>query len=300
MLAGPQPTFGSRATAARSSTPWRRLLHHPLVWSGLGILLFLLLFAFVAPVFYHKDVNTVNVAQMLMPPSRAYPLGTDALGENELGQLMIGGQVPIWTGFLSAFAATVLGVAVGIAGGLGGRLLDSVMMRLADGVLGVPQVVAILLIESIFGIHIGLLVLIFVLTAWPLTARVMRAETLALRVTPFIEAARAEGSQPWRILLRHVLPNLFDALVATFQTQFTNAVLVLAIASFVGAGMGAPWNWGSMIYENQDALLAGQWWLIVLPGLLFALLVVSVYLIGEGLRAAFNPQAELHGREAAS
>ncbi len=258
--------------------------------------MFLLLFSFLGPVFYHKDVNTVHVSQMLMPPSRAFPLGTDALGENELGELMIGGQLPIWSGFLAAFAATVLGAAVGIAGGFGGRLMDSITMRLADGVLGVPQVVAILLVESIFGIHASLLVLIFALTAWPLTARLLRAETLALRVTPFIEAARAGGSPSWRVLLRHVLPNLFDALVATFQTQFTNAVLVLAIASFVGAGMGAPWNWGSMIYENQNALLSGQWWLIVLPGALFALLVVSVYLIGEGLRAAFNPQAELRNR----
>lgn len=279
-----------------AAAPWRRLSGYPLFWTGMGLFCFLLLFAFLGPVFYHRDVDTINVAQSLLPPSWIFPLGTDVLGENELGRLMIGGQVPIWSGLLAAFGATALGGVLGVVGGFGGRIVRSVTMRVADGVLGVPQVVVVLLIESIFGISTWLLVLIFALTAWPLTARLIRAETLALRVTPFVDAARAQGAGQMRLIRRHVLPNLFDALVATFTTQFTNAVLVIAITSFVGAGLGPPWNWATMINANQDALLSGQWWLIVLPGLLFALLVVSVYLMAEAVRAAFNPQAQMSGR----
>ncbi len=302
MLVRPRPVIGAEATPRLpGAAPWRRLLHHPLFWSGFTLFALLVAFAFLGPAFYHKDVNTINVAMSLLPPSATFPLGTDVLGENELGRLMIGGQVPIWSGLLAALGATWLGTALGIAGGFGGRIADSVTMRLADGVLGVPQVVAILLTESIFGISTGLLVLMFVLTAWPLTARLVRAETLGMRAAPFIEAARAEGASRSRVIARHVLPNLFDALVATFTTQFTSAVLVIAITSFVGAGLGPPWNWATMINANQDALLSGQWWLIVLPGALFALLVVSVYLMGEALRAAFNPQVEMHSwRGAAS
>ncbi len=299
-----QARMGAKAEAPprpASVALWLRLWRHPLFWSGLGLLLFLLLFSFLGPVFYHRDVDTIHVGMSLLPPSRSFPLGTDVLGENELGRLMIGGQVPIWSGFLSALGATALGALLGIAGGFGGRLADGVTMRLADGVLGIPQVVAILITESIFGISTALLVLMFVVTAWPATARLVRAETLALRVTPFVEAARAEGAGLARLIARHILPNLCDALVASFTTQFTNAVLVIAITSFVGAGLGPPWNWATMINANQDALLSGQWWLIVLPGALFALLVVSVYLIGEALRAACNPQVQSgQGLEAAS
>ncbi len=302
MLVRARPPVGAEQTPRlQSAVLWRRIWRHPLFWSGLGLLLFLLLFSFLGPVFYHKDVNTIDVGMSLLPPSPTFPLGTDVLGENELGRLMIGGQVPVWSGLLCALGATALGTMLGIAGGFGGRLADGVTMRLADGVMGIPQVVAILIAESIFGISTALLVLVFILTAWPLTARLVRAQTLALRVAPFVDAARAEGAGFLRLVARHLLPNLFDALVATFTTQFTNAVLVIAITSFVGAGLGPPWNWATMINENRDALLSGQWWLIVLPGALFALLVVSVYLTCEALRAAFNPQADISpGGEAVS
>lgn len=283
----------ARSEGSARRSPWKRLSSSGWFWAGTALLVFLLIFAFAGPLLYHKDVNTADVARSLLPPSWTFPLGTDVLGENELGRLMIGGQVPIMAGFICALAATVVGGCIGMLAGLAGRHPDAVSMRVADAVLGIPQVVAILVGESIFGISTPVLVLIFALTAWPVTSRLIRAESLGLSVKPFVDAARASGVGRAWLVARHILPNLLDPFVATFTAQFTNAILVIAITSFVGAGLGPPWNWATMINANRDALLSGQWWLIVLPGALFALLVTSVYLIGESLRGAFNPQVAL-------
>jgi len=290
------PPNADAAPAAWRHPAWRRLMRSPLFWLGLGLLAFLLAFSFIGPHFYHKDVNTVDVARSLLPPSATFPLGTDVLGENELGRLMIGGQVPIIAGFLCACAAALVGGAVGVVSGFGGRAADASGMRLADAVMSVPQVVAVLVGETVFGIRTPVLITVFALTSWPLTARLIRAETLSLRARPFVEAARASGSGRTALVLRHVLPNLLDPFVATFTAQFTNAILVIALTSYIGAGLGPPWNWATMINANRDALLSGQWWLIVLPGVLFALLVNAVYLIGEAIRAAFNPQTYRRAR----
>ncbi len=289
------PIAGSHDSGPISHPIRRRMITSGVFWLGLGLLLFLVLFSFLGPRYYQKDVNTVNVARALLPPSWTFPLGTDVLGENELGRLMIGGQVPIIAGFVAALAATVLGGCIGIVAGLRGKTSDVIAMRTADAILGVPQVVAIVVAETIFHIGSTVTIIAFVLTAWPVTARLVRAETISLRIQPFVEAAHATGTRWMGLIWRHILPNLIDSFVATFTTQFTNAILVFAVTSFIGAGLGPPWNWATMINANKDALLSGQWWLIVLPGLLFAVLVTAVYLLGESIRSAFDPHTDHRG-----
>jgi peptide/nickel transport system permease protein len=275
---------------------WRRLLRTPLFWSGGLLLLFLLLFAFLGPVLDRSGVvTTYNVAQQNMPPSPAHILGTDVLGRDVLGALMVGGQIPILSGFAAGFAASFLGIFAGIVAGYAGGAADSAIMRVTDLFLSIPQIVPVMLIESLIGASTGSLIVVVALTAWPSTARIIRTRALAVRSLPYIEAARAGGVRPGAIIRRHVLPNVFDEIVSATAHQFGNVVLVMAIVTFLGLGMAPPWNWASMFAENIPYFVSGDWWLVLPSGLLFSALIVSVFWLGEAVRMAFNPQESAEG-----
>ncbi len=280
------------AERRHASRRWSRLLHDPHFWVGGSMLASLFLFSFVGPVFDRAVGEQYNMAIQFQPPSLRHLLGTNVLGQDEVAQLMVGGQLPIITGFVAAFGAALIGYLVGLVAGYSGNLVDSVLMRFTDLFLSVPQVVPILLVEALLGANTRSLIIVVVLTSWPTTARILRARILVLRRQPFVEAALSGGASHARVLLQHVLPNAADDIIVAFVNQFANVVLIMAIASFIGLGLPPPWNWASMFWGNMDSIT--QWWLVFPPGIAFSALLVSVYFIGEALRHALNP----HGREA--
>ena len=259
----------------------------PLFWLGFGLLLGLVLFSFVGPdVWRRSAAYDVNV--MLHPPGRGFPLGTDALGRDNLWELMLGGQTPILTGFATAIASAAVGIAAGLAAGLD-RRLEGAVLRIADGVLSIPQIVPIVLIEALLGDNVYTLMGVVALTLWPATARLVWGRIIVLRELPFVEAARAEGLTGWQILWRHIVPNAFDTIAACFASTFASSVLFIALATALGVGLGPPWNWATMIGTGMEYASYGVWWLIVPPGILFAALIISVYLVMEAARQAWNP-----------
>jgi len=269
----------------------RRLGRQRAFWVGGGLLAFLLVFSFLGPLIfaYHAGETEIRVAQQFLPPSLAHPLGTNVLGQDELAQMMIGGQAPILAGFEATAIAAAIGILLGMAAGYGGAAADSLLMRASDVVLSVPQVVPILLLDALLQPGTQVLVLVVALTAWPPMARAVRARTLALRSLPFMEAARAGGAPLGRTLRRHLLPNLLDDILVTGAQVFANVVLVMAITTFVGLGLPPPWNWASMFAGDMNGVLGGQWWVVFPPGIAFSLLLLSVSLLSEGLRHALNP-----------
>ncbi len=277
----------------------RRLLRHPLFWLGGGMLALLLAFSFAGPLLfsYHAGETAIDVAQQFLPPSRLHPLGTNVLGQDELAQMMIGGQAPIVTGFVATFIASLLGLGIGIVSGLAGDFLDSTLMRLTDMFLSIPQVVPILLLDSLFQASTDVLVLVVALTSWPAMARIVRARTLAVRHLPFMEAARADGATWPRILLRHLLPNMLDDVIMAAANLFARVVLVMAITTFVGLGLPPPWNWATMFAANMDGVFGGQWWTVFPPGIAFSILLLSVFYLGEALRQSLNPQQASEARQ---
>jgi len=246
---------------------------------------FLLAFSFLGPLLfsYNAGETGIDVARQFLPPSLHHPLGTNVLGQDELAQMMIGGQAPIVAGFV--------GVVVGLVAGSAGGPVDAWLMRAADVVLSIPQVVPILLLDALFQSSTGVLITVVALTSWPALASVVRARTLAVRRQPFLEAAAATGAGHLRILLRHLMPNILDDVLLALESLFANVVLVMAITTFVGLGLPPPWNWATMFAANMDSVFGGQWWTVFPPGIAFSVLLLSVSYLGEGLRLSLNPLA---------
>ncbi len=269
---------------------WQRLLLHPYLWVGGGILLLLLVFCFLGPALYGHPANHIDVSRVYQPPSLKYPLGTDGVGQNMFVQMMVGGRVPIAAGFVTALLSSLFGIAAGLVASFSRGAVDNLIMRVADAVFGIPQIVPVLFIEAVLGATTQSLILTIALTSWPVTAQLIRSRALLEREMPYVEAARAAGASRVGIVLRHVLPNLLDTVVASVTTQFGNGVILIAIATVVGLGLAPPWNWASMIGANIEPLFGGYWWLVVPPGLALSLLLLSVHLIGEAIRHAANPK----------
>ena len=281
-----------RQIRGRTDRTVRHLIRHPLFWLGGGMLCFLLAFSFLGPLLfsYRAGETAIDVAQQFLPPSPSHLLGTNVLGQDELAQMMIGGQAPIITGFVATFVAALLGIAIGLVSGFAGDVGDSFLMRLTDIFLSIPQVVPILLLDALFQASTEVLVIVVALTSWPAMARIVRARTLALRHLPFMEAAHASGAKGLRLLLRHLVPNMLDDIILATTSLFANVVLIMAITTFVGLGLPPPWNWATMFAANLAGVFGGQWWTVFPPGIAFAILLLSVSYLGEALRQALNPQ----------
>ncbi len=263
-------------------------------WSGTIVLFALCVFSFIGPSVYLQDATTINVNQQLLPPSWKFPLGTNVLGQNELARLMLGGQLPIAAGIVTTLIVMFIGIATGVLAGVRGGVWDNVLMWITDGVMSIPQVVLVLFIEVTHGSTPVVLVLAVSLTAWPAAARVVRSQVLLIRQMEYVQAARAVGNPETRLIMRHIIPNLTDTILAVGASQFANSVLVLAIATFVGLGVGS-FDWASMMASDFRDVVSGQWWLVVPPGVLFSALILSVYSIGESARQALRPSGRLTG-----
>jgi len=280
-----------RPTSA-AARQWRALVRQPLFWVGAGVIVLLAALSFIGPLVYPVDPNAVNPAVSLSPPSSAYPLGTDVLGRNELARVINGGQGFLLVGFSSALAASLLGSLVGLVAGYTGGWTDRILMRLTDIFLGIPQLVPLLLFDVLFLPNDGTMILILSLTVWPIVARLVRADTLAVREQEYVVSAVASGATRARILQRHILPNIWSTVLVTASSQLGSTVLILATASYLGYGLPPPLpNWAGMVASSTQYLPAGNWWLFLPPGLAFVALQVSIYFLADAFRIAFNPHS---------
>jgi peptide/nickel transport system permease protein len=260
-----------------------------LALAGLVIVVGFLLFCFVGPVFYHTNQIATNVQIANQPPSAKHLLGTDSVGYDELGRLMVGGRITLFVALAVAVLATSIGLIWGCAAGVSRAAVDSLMMRIVDAALAIPGIFLLIFLNSI--LKPSVLVLIFVITAlaWLVPSRLVRAEVLSLRERPFVEASRAAGAGGLRIVFRHMVPNVFGTVVVNATFQVADAVLTVAALSFLGLGIPPPAaNWGSMLANGVNYTFAGYWWQIWPAGICIVAVVVGFNFIGEGLRDAID------------
>ncbi|HXW44515.1 MAG TPA: ABC transporter permease [Streptosporangiaceae bacterium] len=257
----------------------------PLATVGLAILVATAVFCFIGPVLYHTDQVHVFLSQANLAPGAGHPLGTDGDGNDELGRLMVGGQVSLEVGAAAGVLAAILGSLWGAISGYVGGYLDAVMMRVVDAGLAIPTVVVLLVVVTIYRPTEPVLILVIAATSWLSTARLVRAEALTLRTREFVQAIRVMGGGSLRAVLRHIAPNAFGTIVVNVSFQVANAVLTLAILSYLGLGIQSPAvDWGDMIYAAVQTIDDGYWWQIVAPGLAIMLVVVALTMLGDGLR----------------
>jgi peptide/nickel transport system permease protein len=267
----------------------RRLARNRGAVAGGAIVVFMLLFCFVGPHIYPTDQVNSNIDQINQAPSGANPLGTDGNGFNILGRLMSGGQSALEVGLAAAVLSTVIGVVWGTIAGLVGGLVDAVMMRIVDGLLAIPALFLLLFLASIWKPDTETLIVVIGIVAWLIPARLLRGETLTLRVREYVEAVKCMGGSNRRIVFVHIIPNAAGTIIVNANFQVADSILLLAGLSFLGLGLPLPAaNWGSMLSDGLNYLYAGYWWQVYPAGAFIVITVLAFNMIGENLRGVLD------------
>jgi peptide/nickel transport system permease protein len=258
---------------------------------GLGILLFLVFVATLAPWLSPHDPFDQDLAARLMPPgSENYILGSDGLGRDILSRVIYGSRITLYIVTLVAIIAPVAGLFVGTVAGYAGGWADVVLMRITDIFLAFPRLVLALAFVAALGAGIENAVLAISLTAWPPYARIARAETLTIRNSDFIHAVRLQGAGPLRIITRHIWPLCISSLVVRVTLDMAGIILAAAGLGFLGLGAQPPSpEWGAMISEGRKFIL-DHWWVATVPGLAIFTVSLAFNLLGDGLRDVLDPK----------
>lgn len=219
---------------------------------------------------------------LLVGPSAEHPFGTDELGRDVLARMLHGAGTSLRVAFLSVLAATVVATALGLLAGFAGGVIDDLLLKLAETFQVIPGFFLALVAAAVFGPSLTLIVLVLAFIFFPRSFRMARGEAIGLRGREFVMAARAAGAGPLRILARHLLPGALPIVIVNASFQAGAAVLIEAAISFLGLGEGDAVSLGSMLSEAQ-AYVGVAWWMSVFPGLLIALTILGMNLVGDGL-----------------
>ena len=253
-------------------------------WTGLTIVGLWGVIALFAPVLAPHDPYATDVQAILLPPfSPGHPLGTDEVGRDVLSRLLYAARTDLSIGLIGVLAPFVIGITLGVVSGYIGGVVDTVIMRLVDVALAFPFIVFVLAIVAVLGPGLANYYIALAIVAWVPYARLVRAETLVLRTSEFVEAARLLGFSHAHVMRRHVLPNAVTPAAVFVITDIMLTILLGSGLSFFGLGAQPPTaEWGRMIAEGED-LLAIAWWVSLFPGIALILLTMGFSLLGDGL-----------------
>lgn len=254
---------------------------------GVAVIVLMLVFCFIGPLFYHGNTSAVNFAAETLPPGAGHPLGTDQNGQDVLARLMTSGQISLEVGIAAAVLATVMGVLWGSIAGYIGGVVDALMMRIVDAVLSIPVLLLALVIVAMVTPTEPILILVIACTSWLSTSRLIRGEALSLRVREYVQAMRVMGGGSFRAVLRHIAPNAIGTIMVNLTFQVADAIGLIVALSYLGLGIRPPQeDWGAMLSEGVTYAFNGYWWLIVPSGACIVLVITAILWIGEGLRDA--------------
>ena len=310
-IANPPPSV---AEAGRSpwQDAWRRLRRNRLAVVGGFTLLALVLLCFLGPLF-SQSYRETNLGNAFAPPGAGHWFGTDNLGRDLFGRVLFGGRISFMVGFVASFVALSIGVTYGAVSGWCGGRTDALMMRTVEIIYALPFTIFVILLMVFLKDPMqhfdawftgfrwfagwqgaGKILLMFTAIGaveWLTMARIVRGQVMAIKKMEYIEAARALGYGPARILFRHVLPNTLGPVIV-YATLTIPAVMMLeAFLSFLGLGVDAPMSsWGTLIQDGADKV-EEYWWLLVFPGGIFSLTLFSLNFLGDGLRDALDVRA---------
>jgi peptide/nickel transport system permease protein len=285
----------ARAVGAALSFP-RRRRHYPppSVIIGLAIVVLIAFSALAAELVSPYRPTTQNLRERLQPPSPEHLLGTDTLGRDILSRVIYGAQVSLKVGVLGVGLSGSFGVLLGLlAGYLGGCPTirrDTLFSRLADVQQAIPFLILAIAVAVILGPSERNVIVVLAVTTWVSYFRVVRAEGLAVRESTMVEAARVVGAPTWRIVFRHVLPNVSASIIVIASLMVANMIIFEASLSFLGLGVPPPTpTWGRMVFEGVQ-YVDSAWWLSLFPGLAIVLTVLAINLVGDWLRDVLDPR----------
>jgi peptide/nickel transport system permease protein len=280
----------SRGPAARPTVVLVRTLYeNKIALAGVVVVLLVTAFCFIGPLLYHTNQTSPNPAILNEAPSARHLLGTDYVGFDVLGRLMVAGQSSIEIALAVAVISTSFGVIWGAISGFWGGVTDAILMRVVDIVLAIPALFIFIYLASVFRPTVILLIIVVSALSWVGPARLIRGETLSLRVREYVDAVRVMGGSSGRVIIRHIVPNTISTIVVNATFQVADAILILATLSFLGFGLPPPAaTWGGMLTNGMNYLYDGYWWQIYPAGLIIVITVIAFNLIGDGLRDALE------------
>jgi peptide/nickel transport system permease protein len=282
---------------------WRRFRQDRMAILGIIILSAMIIAITIGPFIYKIPIDRIDFAQSSVPPSWNHPFGTNDLGQDLLARVLFGGRVSLTVAIAAMLVATCLGTFIGAISGFYGGAIDSLLMRLTDLFLSLPQLPLLLLIVYLFrdairaiaGPEVGIFILVvFVIGGlnWMSVARLVRANFLKLREMEFVMAATALGARPRRLIWTHLFPNVLSVIIVAATLAVGNAIITESTLSFLGLGFppDVP-TWGRMLYDAQNYLTSAPH-MALFPGLAIFLTVLSINYIGDGLRDALEPKTQ--------
>ncbi|MEZ4670645.1 MAG: ABC transporter permease [Anaerolineae bacterium] len=289
---GPDVRYGESLLARAG----RRLRKDKLTLVALAIMSLLALLALFAPIIttniLRVDPEFTNPVERLQPPfMTSHVLGTDDLGRDYLARLLHGGRISMTIGFFGALITLIIGLTLGMMAGYFGGRVDDIMNWVITTLDSIPTLYLLILVSTLLRPSPEALILVLALTGWTGTTRLMRGQTLAIRHLEYIMSARAIGASPWRIMFIHILPNLLSVTMISLAGGIGALILVESTLSFLKLGVQPPTpTWGNMLSNAQQFFTRGPH-LSIIAGLLIFVTVLCLYVIGDGLRDAFDPRA---------
>ena len=300
LAAGAKP----RRTRTLWTDAWRQFRKHKMALLGVGLLTLIVLACAFGPLIYTRNPQELNIVKGLEGPSLAAPMGYDDLGHDMLARIFSGGRKSLLVGLMAVVVSMSVGTLVGALAGFFGKWVDSILMRVTDLFIALPQLPLLLLISYLYvdklkkalGVETGILVLIVCVIGflnWMPVARLVRASFLSLKEKEFVEAAHCIGASTPSIIFKHILPNVLSPVIVAATLGVGAAIITESSLSFLGLGFppDVP-TWGSMLFVGKDQLPFAPH-IAVFPGLMIFLVVLSINYIGDGLRDALDPRSRI-------
>jgi peptide/nickel transport system permease protein len=275
---------------------FRRLLKNPVALLGVFLVLLTVISALAAPLIAPYDPGGASLTSRLDPPSwldetgeSTYLLGADQIGRDLLSRIIYGARISLMVGVIGVLLSMVIGVVVGLIAGFYGKWLDDIIMRLADVQLAFPFILFAIVVMSVLGGGIWKIILILGITYWVGFARLVRGQVMAIKEIEYIQAARAIGGTDFKIIVKHILPNVSSSILVLSTLYVAEFILLEASLTFLGLGVDPTIpSWGGMLADSRN-YISSAWWVATFPGIAIMLTVLGFNLLGDWLRDELDP-----------
>ncbi len=284
------PASRSQANWGRRYRIWVNLRANPLAMIGLFIIVAFVVLSLAAPLLAPYDPSVQNLGNRLSAPTAAHWFGTDELGRDILSRILYGGRVTLGMVIAVVILVAPIGLFIGCIAGYFGGIVDTALMRVTDVFLAFPRLILALAFVAALKPGVESAVLAIALTAWPPYARLARAETMTLRKSDFVAAAKLTGASPFRIILRHIMPLCVPSVIVRITLDMSSIIITAASLGFLGMGAQPPSpEWGAMI-ATAKRFIFEQWWVATIPGIAIFLVSLAFNFLGDGLRDVLDPK----------
>lgn len=286
---------GPSLARERRSRSLRRLRRNVPLVLGASLLLGILTASILLPLVYPMDPYAVDVDTIGAAPSWTHLFGTDMVGRDLFARVVLGIKTSLFVGASVMVLSCTVGLAVGLLAGYF-KVLDAILMRVSDGMMAIPGVLLALALVATLGPQVQNVVIALTVVMIPQVSRMVRVRAMAVKELTYVEAMRAQGARNSRILLRHIAPNTFSILVVQAAFIFADAVMTEASLSFLGAGVPQPQpSLGNILFDGKQAIFSA-WWVTVIPALMLVVTVISLNLLGDGVRDIVDPKGTMPRR----